>query len=55
MGRIKVLLLDDKEIPREGLAKLLEDQEQIEVVSQCWNVKQALEEVKQAEPDSSLS
>ncbi|MDH5696448.1 MAG: response regulator transcription factor [Dehalococcoidia bacterium] len=51
MGRIKVLLLDDREIIREGLAKLLEAQENIEVVSQCSKVKQALEEVKRAEPD----
>jgi len=51
MGRIKVLLLDDKEIIRESLAKLLEAQEKIEVVSQCSKVKEAVEEVKWAEPD----
>jgi DNA-binding NarL/FixJ family response regulator len=51
MERIKVLLLDDKEIIRESLAKLLEDQDKIEVVSQCSKVKQALEEVKRSEPD----
>lgn len=51
MERIKVLLLDDQEIPREALARLLDEQEQIEVVSQCSNVKQAIEEVKRAEPD----
>jgi DNA-binding NarL/FixJ family response regulator len=51
MGRIKVLLLDDKEIIRESLAKLLEAQEKIVVVSQCSKVKQALEEVKRAKPD----
>jgi DNA-binding NarL/FixJ family response regulator len=51
VGRIKVLLLDDKEVTRESLAKLLEEQEQFEVVSQCSKVKQVLEEVKLAQPD----
>ena len=46
-----MLLLDDKEIIRESLAKLLEAQEKIEVVSQCSKVKEAVEEVKWAEPD----
>jgi DNA-binding NarL/FixJ family response regulator len=32
MEKIKVLLADDKEIFREGLARLLEEQENIEVV-----------------------
>jgi DNA-binding NarL/FixJ family response regulator len=51
MGRIKVLLLDDKEIPREALARLLDEQEHIEVVSRCSNIKKALEEVKRTGPD----
>jgi DNA-binding NarL/FixJ family response regulator len=48
---VKVLLADDKEIFREGLARLLEEQEHIEVVSQCYNGKQAVEKVKEIEPD----
>lgn len=40
MGRMKVLLADDKEVFREGLARLLEEQEHIEVVSRCSNGKQ---------------
>ncbi len=51
MGRIKVLLLDDKEIPREALARLLDEQEQIEVVARCSNVKKALKEVERTKPD----
>jgi DNA-binding NarL/FixJ family response regulator len=51
MRRIKVILLDDKEIPRESLARLLAEQEQIEIVSKCSNVKHAIEEVKRVEPD----
>jgi DNA-binding NarL/FixJ family response regulator len=51
MGRLKVLLADDKEIFREGLARLLEEQEYIEVVSQCSKGKQAIKDVKETQPD----
>jgi len=51
MGQLKVLLADEKEVFRKGLARLLEEQEHIEVVSQCSNGKQAIEGVKETEPD----
>ena len=51
MGRVKVLLADDKEVFREGLARLLEEQEYIEVVSQCANGKQAIKDVKETKTD----
>lgn len=51
MNQIKVLLADDKEIFREGLARLLEEQEQIEAVCQCSNGKQAIEKVKETKPN----
>ena len=51
MQRIKVLLADDKEVFREGLARLLEEQEHIEVVCQCYNGEQAIEKVKETEPN----
>ena len=51
MEQVKVLLADDKEIFREGLAKLLQEQEQIEVVSQCSNGKEAIKKAKESEPD----
>ena len=54
MEKIKVLLADDKEIFREGLARLLEEQENMEVVSQCSNGKQTIERVKETEPDMVL-
>jgi len=50
MHQVKVLLADDKEIFREGLARLLEEQEHIQVVSQCYNGKQAVEKVKETKP-----
>lgn len=46
MRLLKVLLADDKEVFREGLSRLLEEQEYIEVVSQCANGKQAIKDVK---------
>jgi len=51
MGRLKVLLADGKEVFREGLARLLEEQEYIEVVSQCANGKQAIKDVKETKTD----
>jgi len=51
MGRMKVLLADEKEVFREGLARLLEEQEYIEVVSRCSNGNQAIERVKETKPD----
>jgi DNA-binding NarL/FixJ family response regulator len=54
MGRLKVLLADDKEVFREGLARLLEEQGYIEVVSQCANGKQAIKDVKETEPNVAL-
>ena len=46
-----MLLADDKEIFREGLARLLDEQEHIEVVSQCSNGNQAIERVEETKPD----
>ena len=51
MEQIKVLLADDKEMFREGLARLLNEQEHIEVVSQCSNNNEAIEKVKETKPD----
>ena len=51
MKQIKVLLADEKEIFREGLAKLLDEQEHIVVISQCSDGEQAIKKVKETEPD----
>ena len=51
MGQLKVLLADDKEVFREGLARLLEEQGYIEVVSRCSNGKQAIDGIKETKPD----
>jgi len=49
--QIKVLLADDQEIFREGLARLLNEQQHIEVVSQCSNGRQVVKEVREMKPD----
>ena len=51
MKQIKVLLADEKEIFREGLAKLLDEQEHIVVISQCSDGEQVIKKVKETEPD----
>jgi two-component system NarL family response regulator len=51
MAQLKVLLADDKEVFREGLARLLGEQEYIEVVSQCVTGQQAIDKVKETEPN----
>ena len=51
MGQLKVLLADEKEVFREGLARLLREQGHIEVVSQCSNGKQVLKGVEETGPD----
>ena len=51
MERTKILLVDNQEIFREGLARVLEEQEHIDVVSQCSNGRQAIERANSAEPD----
>ena len=50
MGQTKVLLADEKEIFREGLARLLDEQEHIDVVSRCSNGNQAIEKVEETKP-----
>lgn len=51
MKRIKVLLAESEEVFREGLARILEEQPNIVVVSQCDDGRQAVEKAKETEPD----
>lgn len=48
---IKILIADNREIFREGLVKLLQDQSHIEVVYQCGSGAEAIEKAKEIEPD----
>jgi NarL family two-component system response regulator LiaR len=51
VDNIRVLLADNKEVFREGLARLLEEQEHIEVVLQCSGAEETVQKTKDIEPD----
>lgn len=51
MELIKVLLVDNEEVFREGMAKLLMDQPHIEVVYHCSGGKEAIEKSRETKPD----
>jgi len=51
MEIIKVMLVDNEEVFREGLNKLLKEQPHIKVVHQCESGKEAIEQSKKSRPD----
>jgi len=51
MSNIRVLLADDHTIVRQGLRSLLDSQEDIEVVGEAENGREAFEKTKQIAPD----
>lgn len=51
MSNIRVMLVDDHDLIRYGLRRLLEDQNGIEVVEEASSGEQALEKVRTAKPD----
>jgi DNA-binding NarL/FixJ family response regulator len=53
--KIKVLLADDNELFREGLARLLEESGGITVVSKCDNGNEVLSRTKNCQPDLVLT
>jgi two-component system response regulator NreC len=52
--KIKVLLADDHAVVREGFRKLLEDQEDMEVVGEAGDGLQAVKKAKACTPDVAL-
>lgn len=50
-GRLRVLLVDDHRLMREGLQALLEEQANIDVVGQAGNGLEAVQLVDQLRPD----
>lgn len=48
---IRVLLVDNEEVFREGLSRLLKDQPHIEIVYQCSSGKEAIEKSDETKPD----
>jgi DNA-binding NarL/FixJ family response regulator len=51
MEKVRVLLVDDHAILREGIKALLEKQENIEVVAEAANGREAISKVAQFRPD----
>lgn len=51
MGRIKILIADDHSLVREGLMKILELEEDFEVVGQASNGLETIERIKELNPD----
>ncbi|HEX2913241.1 MAG TPA: response regulator transcription factor [Chloroflexia bacterium] len=49
--RVRILIVDDHAVVRQGLITFLELQDEIEVVGEASNGKEALEMVKKLEPD----
>lgn len=54
MSKIKVLIADDHPAFREGLAQLLNKEEDIEVIGEASDGQQALEQAKELQPDVAL-
>jgi len=50
-GRLRVVLADDHQIVRQGLASLLSEEQSIEVVGQASNGREAVDLVEYLEPD----
>ncbi len=51
MGPVRVLIVDDHEVVREGLRAILEDEEGIEVVGEAGDGAEALSIARQVTPD----
>lgn len=51
MGKKRILIVDDHSIVREGVRRLLEDNQDVEVVGQAGDVPEALAQVKSGSPD----
>ncbi|WOO40889.1 response regulator transcription factor [Rubellicoccus peritrichatus] len=51
MNRIKVLLVDDHPVYRDGLWMMLSSHENIKVIGEASNGKEAIDKIKEEEPD----
>ncbi|MFQ5826095.1 MAG: response regulator [Dehalococcoidia bacterium] len=50
-GSIRILLVDDHEVVRQGLRRMLDMEEDLEVVGEAANVQEALAQVESLSPD----
>ncbi|MCT4597292.1 MAG: response regulator transcription factor [Vallitalea sp.] len=51
MEKIKILIADDHSMVREGLKQLIELEDDIEVIGQAGNGLEAIEKIKECDPD----
>ena len=51
MSSIKIMLIDDHQIVRDGIKVLLESLENVEVIGEASNVAELLEKLKDVQPD----
>lgn len=51
MKKVRVLIVDDEPLAREGVALLLRDDAEIEVIGQCGDGRSALREIRAQRPD----
>ena len=50
-GKLKAIIVDDEELARQGLSMRLEQYDEIEVVQECQNGREAIEAIIEYEPD----
>ncbi|MGD9977374.1 MAG: response regulator [Bacteroidales bacterium] len=51
MNKIKVGLVEDHQLVRNGIRSLIESEENIEVIAEACNAREILEQIKTTEPD----
>ncbi|HEY9502000.1 MAG TPA: response regulator, partial [Pyrinomonadaceae bacterium] len=49
--RIRALVVDDEPLAREMIREMLEDDSEVEIVSECVNGREAVEAIKSLKPD----
>jgi DNA-binding NarL/FixJ family response regulator len=54
MSKIRILIVDDHAIFREGIRALLTDSEELEIVGEAGDGREALEKIQQLEPDVAI-
>ena len=51
MSNIRTIIVDDESLARRGLAIRLEEHDDIEIVAQCKNGREALVAIQELSPD----
>ena len=51
MDRLRILLVDDHDLFRKGIARLIDSQPDFEVVGEAWDGREALKQAKRLTPD----